>query len=64
MIQRKMNRSHGYTAETTVAAQHHAFIAFLEATGRPAWRSSEARVMINSTSAQSIHCYTAREVIV
>lgn len=56
MIERKMKRSREYKDETAVAAQHHDSIDFLTPADRPAWRTYEARVMIASTSARSIHC--------
>ena len=56
MTKCEMKRSREYMAETAVAAQHHDSIAFWMHTGRPAWRSYEARVVIDSTSARSIHC--------
>lgn len=56
MIQRKMKRSREYMEEIAVAAQRHDSIDFLMPTGHPAWRSYEARIMIDSTIVLSIPC--------
>ena len=57
MIQRKMKRSREYMADTAVAAHSPVSFDLWMPTRPPACRSYEARVIIDSTSARSIHRY-------
>jgi hypothetical protein len=61
MTKCEMKRSRECMDETIVAAQNYDSIDFVMPTGRPAWRTYEARNMIASTSARSMHYSASQE---